>query len=145
MEPQGTTLFNDASIRNLGLIQFPEGIPAFETTKEFILIVNEEEAPFLWLQAKNNPELAFITIDPFLVNSDYRPDISENDVHLLDITNEEEVFLLSIVNIHNSGQLGITTNLVSPIVINKRARLGKQVILQNHLDYSVKYRIDDAS
>lgn len=145
MEPEGTTLFDDATIRNLGPIQFPDGIPAFETVKEFVLIVNEEEAPFLWLQAKNNPELAFITIDPFLVNNDYRPDIGDNDVSQLKITSQEEVLLLSIVNIHNSGELGITTNLVSPIVINKKARLGKQVILQNHLDYTVKHRIEQNS
>jgi flagellar assembly factor FliW len=124
------------------IITFAEGLPAFEMVKEFRLVSNEEEAPFIWLQAAHTPNLSFITIDPFLVYPEYRPDISDNDVKLLQIEDEEDALILSIVNIHKDNKQGITANLVSPIVINWKKHLGKQVILQNHLNYSVKYRID---
>lgn len=123
-------------------IHFPEGLPAFEGVKDFHILSNQEEAPFLWLQALDQPRLAFVTVDPFLVSPDYLPDISDEDVRQLGISHEDEAFLLSIVNIHNDPMEGITANLISPIVINWKKRIGKQVILQNHLQYSVRHRID---
>jgi flagellar assembly factor FliW len=122
-------------------ILFPEGLPAFEEVREFVLISNEEEQPFLWLQAADSPNLAFIAVDPFLINPDYKPDICDDDVNYLHLSNPREAMVLSIVNIHNSDENGITANLVGPIIINVNQRIGKQVILQNHLNYSVRYPI----
>ena len=124
------------------VIHFPEGLPAFENVKDFVIISNEEEAPFLWLQAVAVPNLAFITIDPFLICPEYLPDICDDDVDALKIETEEDVIILSIVNIRNNAENGVTANLVGPVVINWREKLGKQVILRNHLSYSVKYIID---
>lgn len=120
---------------------FPEGLPAFESVKEFVIISNEEEAPFLWLQALSTPNLAFLTVDPFLINSDYRPDIGDAEVENLKIQSPDDVILLSIVNLRHNDQGMVTANLVSPIVINWPLRIAKQVILKNHLDFSVKYQI----
>ena len=142
MEPTQSQILDSTALQDKKAVHFPEGLPAFEMVKEFVLISNEEEAPFLWLQASAVPDLAFITIDPFLICPSYRPDICDEDVRLLKILKEEDVFILSVVNINQKPEDGITTNLVSPIVINGEEQLGKQVILQNHRDYSVKYRID---
>lgn len=125
------------------VISFSEGIPAFEYVKEFVIISNEEEAPFLWLQAVSTSNLAFLTIDPFLVLSSYRPDISEADVEQLKIESPEDVMLLSIVNLRHNADGVVTANLVSPIVINWREKIGKQVILKNHLEYSVRHVIEN--
>ena len=138
-----TNITENTIFHNNKKIFFPEGIPAFESVSEFTLVANEEEAPFLWLQAALMPNLAFITIDPFLIYPDYRPDICDEDVQILQLSSEEEAFVLSVVTIHNTPPITITTNLVSPIIINWKKSLGKQVILKNHIDYSVKHRIDD--
>jgi flagellar assembly factor FliW len=123
-------------------IYFPEGIPAFEHVHDFVLIWNEEEAPFLWLQAKKNPDLAFIAIDPFLACPNYLPDIPDEDVELLEIEALEDIIILSIVNIKKtSSGSNMTVNLLSPIIINWKKKIAKQVILKNHLHYSVKHPI----
>ena len=124
-------------------IHFPEGLPGFDHVKDFMVVSNEEEAPFLWLQASSIPNLAFITIDPFLICPDYRPDICDEDVDTLKITTEDDVIILSIVNIKNSNEEGVTANLVGPVVINWKEKVGKQVILQNHLQYNVRHVIED--
>lgn len=124
-------------------IYFPEGLPAFENYRDFMLIWNEDEAPFIWLQCKSKPRLAFVTIDPFLVCSNYLPDITDEDVDLLKIEEEKDVFIISIVNIRNQPEFSMTANLLSPIVINWKEKLGKQVILRNHHLYSVKYVIEN--
>ncbi len=125
-------------------IFFAEGLPAFETHNHFLLIWNEEEAPFIWLQSQSSAQLAFITIDPFLINSDYLPDIPDEDVEALKIADQKDVFILSIVNIRNNPKLVVTANLLSPIVINWKEQLGKQVILNNHQLYSVRHPIPQA-
>ena len=122
-------------------IFFPYGLPAFEKMTNFILIWNENEAPFLWLQSTQDSNLSFITVDPFLVTDNYIPEIAEEDVKLLNIKNEKDVFLLSIINIKNNHQLDITANLLSPIVINWQKQTAKQVILKNHNLYSIKHSI----
>lgn len=140
MQVQAVTLFEGSSKKSKEL-HFPQGLPAFETFKEFFIVSNEKEAPFLWLQSKKQASLAFVTIDPFLVLADYLPDISDDDVSLLKIENEEDVLILSIVNIANQSSQEITANLLSPVVINWKRQLGKQVILQNHQKYSVRTKI----
>ena len=125
-------------------ILFPEGLPAFETHHRFLLVANEEEAPFLWLYSQNNPQLAFIMIDPFLIHSHYLPDIPDEDIQTLQIESDKEVFILSLVNIQNSPEPLITANLISPIVINWRKKIAKQVILVNHQHYSIKHRLEPA-
>lgn len=132
----------DSFINSDKTLHFPEGLPAFESVKDWVLIFNEEEAPFLWLQAVSVPNLAFVTIDPFLISPSYRPDVCDEDVSVLELEDPKDAFVLSIVNIHNSDGQGITANLVGPIVINTKKLIGKQCILKNHLQYSVRFRID---
>lgn len=143
MQSEQTDVLENSKMQHNKSIHFPEGLPAFERVREFVIIANEEEAPFLWLQAVSIPNLAFVTIDPFLVYPDYRPNISDDDVKALQIEKEEDVFILGIVNITNDPNEGITTNLVGPVVINWRKKLGKQVVLKNHQQYSVRFRIDN--
>lgn len=141
-QSEKTDLEKEQKQNDVKAIHFPEGLPGFERVHDFVLINNEEEAPFLWLQSTNIPNLAFIAVDPFLVLPNYRPDIGDADVAFLDIEKEEDVLMLSIVNISSDPNEGTTANLVGPIIINWENKRGKQVILQNHQEFSVKYRID---
>jgi|SaaInlStandDraft_3_1057020.scaffolds.fasta_scaffold21467_2 flagellar assembly factor FliW len=143
MESEIAKAFMDETNQKSKVVNFFEGLPAFEEVKEFVILSNEEEAPFLWLQSVKNPNLAFITIDPFLIMPEYRPDIADEDVEALQIESEEDVLMLSIVTISNDPDEGVTANLVGPVVINWKKRLGKQAVIKNHQDYTVKFRIDN--
>ena len=46
-------------IKPENVFSFPEGIPAFESVKEFVILRNPEEAPFMWLQATGEQVFAF--------------------------------------------------------------------------------------
>ena len=67
------------------VISFPWGLPAFEDVHDYVLIANEDEAPFIWLQAVTDETLAFITVDPFLVLPNYLPDIPDDEAESLEI------------------------------------------------------------
>lgn len=135
-----TKNFGLLEIEEEKIIAFPEGIPGFEEEKEFVIINNEdEENPFCWLQSINNPDLAFVIINPFLIFSDYTIDLPETVQEKLKIEDEKDVAVYSIVVVPKDLKK-MTVNLLGPIIINVRERLGKQVILDDPR-YSTKHYI----
>jgi len=118
-------------------VRLPMGILGFEQMKDYLLIANPEEEPFRWLRVKDNPALAFVVIEPFLVAPDYRPDIPQPDVEFLGLSSPDEAVLYNIVTLHASNRA--TVNLKGPVVFNRNTGIGKQVILANAADYSVQH------
>jgi flagellar assembly factor FliW len=118
-------------------LRLPGGILGFEQMKDYLLIANPDEEPFLWLQVKDDATLAFVVIDPFLVAPDYQPDIPQADVESIGLKNVGDALLLNIVTVH--GQANATVNLKGPVVINRHTRVARQVVIANAVDYSVKH------
>jgi len=135
-----TKNFGELDIDEEKVIAFPEGLPGFEAEKEFIIINNEdEENPFCWLQSVSNPDLAFVIVNPFLIFTDYTVDLPETVQEKLKIKDEKDVAVYSIVVVPED-LTKMTANLLGPIVINARERLGKQVILDDSR-YTTKHYI----
>ena len=126
-------------------VRLPMGILGFEQMKNYLLIANPAEEPFRWLRVKDNPGLAFIVIEPFLVAPDYHPDIPEPDVEFLGLAAPSDAALFNIVTLHGTGRA--TVNLKGPVVINRNTGVGKQVIIANASEYSVQHPlpIDEAA
>lgn len=123
-------------------IRLPMGILGFEQMKEYLLLANPAEAPFAWLQVKDDTSLAFVVVNPFLVVPDYHPDIPEPDVQFLGLEEEDDALLFNIATVHSSGCA--TVNLKGPIVINRHSLVGKQVIIANAAEYSVQHPLPGA-
>jgi flagellar assembly factor FliW len=117
-------------------LRLPAGLLGFEHMKDYLLIANPAEAPFHWLQVKDDATLAFVVIDPFLVAPDYQPDIPQSDVEALGLDQVADALLLNIVTVH--GPAHATVNLKGPIVINRRTRTARQVVIANAARYSVQ-------
>ena len=96
-------------------IRLPMGLLGFEQVKEFALIANPGEEPFQWFEAKNNPSLAFVVIEPFQVVLDYRADIPQTDVEFLGISSPGDAQSFHIVAVH--GPTRATVNLNRPIPV----------------------------
>jgi flagellar assembly factor FliW len=108
---------------------FAHGLFGFETCTEFALIEAEYE-PFFWLQSMQEPALAFLTVDPFLIRSDYELDIDDKNLGDIGITNPSDVTVLAIVTLPKDGR-PVTVNLQGPLVVNKRANKGFQAVLSD--------------
>jgi flagellar assembly factor FliW len=135
-----STLEEEATVSTAACeIKLPTGLLGFEQIKHYLLIANPDEAPFRWLQVKDNPTLAFVVIDPFLVVPDYRPDIPQADVDFLRLSDPGDAQLYCIVTLHNGR--GATINLKGPIVVNRLNGVGKQVVLANAAQYSVQHAL----
>lgn len=133
-----TTNFGEIEISENKVIYFQEGIPAFEDEKEFVVILNEDkENPFHWLQSVKNPDLSFVILNPFEIFGDYDVLLPETAIKKLNIEKEEDVTIYSMVVIPED-MVKMTTNLLGPIVVNTKKMLGKQVILDDER-YNTKH------
>lgn len=117
------------------VIHMPAGLLGFETVKNYVLLGSAEEAPFLWLQMAEEPELSFLVIEPSVAFSSYQPDISDQDAQFLGLENPEDALVLNIVTLQRDGTG--TVDLKGPIMINRRTLVAKQVVPLNANAYSL--------
>ncbi|WP_297299588.1 flagellar assembly protein FliW [uncultured Brachyspira sp.] len=101
-------------------------ILAFEDYDEFYLVNMDKEGTFKILQSKDNKNVCFILIDPFLVFKNYEPDVHDDDIKYLGIENKEDLYLLTIVSIPNNDLKTMSANLVAPVVFNIKNHKAKQ-------------------
>lgn len=123
-------------VKRENVIRMPSGLLGFEQIKEYVLLSNPEEAPFLWLQVLGDPGLAFLVISPFVIRPDYRPDVPDEDARTLELQSPQDALVLNIVTLRNGGQA--TVNLKGPIIVNQRTLVAKQVIPSNAAEYDLR-------
>lgn len=119
------------------IITFEHGIPGFESFKDYILSDIEDTPPFKLLKAKEDENIAFVTIVPFDFKADYEVKLTNEVIDKLSIKSEEDVLILNTVTL-NSDVKKITTNLRAPLIINLQNNKGYQMILDRE-DYKIKY------
>ena len=128
-------------IKAENVINFPDGIVGFEQLKNFVILLNDKVAPFMFMQSLDDTQINFVCIETFLVKPDYSFKIPDNTVARLGIEQTNDVLLLSIATIKPDAKES-TANLLSPIVVNMKNMQAEQVILDSS-NYPVKYRIWD--
>lgn len=133
---------NEIDISEVGvsqMISFANGMLGFEELTRFVLVGDERTYPCLCLQSLDDPWVGFTVVDPFLLFSDYSFTLSEADRMALKLEDGEPFDTLVVVVVPEDP-MEMTANLLAPVIINRRAGLGRQVILQGH-SYSVRHPV----
>lgn len=112
------------------MLTFPEGLPGFEDLTEFALIEEAGFWPFSWLQPIAESQLGFVLMDPALFIADYAPDFNVQELACLE-TVPDDLLELRCILVVPSDPKAATANVKAPVVINRRAQRGKQVILMD--------------
>lgn len=120
------------------IFNFPDGIPAFENSHRFIIILNEKIKPFVYLKSLDTDDLGFVCIDPFLIYPEYSINIPGKDTSVLTLKDPGAALVLSMVTVEKDPK-DTTANMLAPIVINMDNFTGRQVILEEN--YPVRFRI----
>lgn len=115
------------------IVDFPAGIPGFESCRRFVVIASPELAPLICLKALDSAEASFLTIDPALVDSQYDLTLRTFERVRLGAASDEPLVWLALVTVIGDRA---TVNLRAPIVINPRRMVGCQFIRDDH-DYPV--------
>ena len=121
------------------IIVLPEGLIGFAQHKRFVLLEDPEQEPFLWFQSLDDPNLAFVLVDPLLFFPDYKVQVPKEDVALLGIEEPKDARVLVLVVV-DEDPAKITANLKGPVVLNPRDLNAKQVVLMDDR-YHTQHRL----
>lgn len=134
-----TTRFGKVEVDDTKVITMLGGIIGFENYYRFIILDFLKDSQFKWLQSLNEPGLAFVVCDPWFFFKDYSFEISDEDQNELGIEKVNDIMALAIATIP-TDITRTTLNLVSPLIINMKKMIGKQVVLYNS-SYKIKHNI----
>jgi flagellar assembly factor FliW len=122
------------------VIRFPAGLPGFEMARKFIIMSVPEHQPFHWMECVDEGNsIRFAIINPLSFRPEYQPKIKKEELTSLAIRDPKDMLLYVIVTLR-TPLVESTANLMGPLFINIRDRVGKQIIIENDA-YSLRERI----
>lgn len=123
-----TKYHGEVNISELDTWTFDNGIPGFLDEKEYVILPFPDSDVFSILQSVQTPALGFIIANPFTYFKDYDFKIDENTLVQLEIKQESDVLVYTILTVQESFEK-TTTNLQAPLILNIRNKKAKQMIL----------------
>ncbi|QNG60256.1 flagellar assembly protein FliW [Bacillus sp. PAMC26568] len=132
-----TKYHGELDIKEEQVITFEQGIPGFLEEKSFVLLTLDEETSFFILQSIQTAGIAFVVTSPFIFFKDYEFDLDESSKERLYIHSEQDVEVYVILTVKEPFNES-TANLQGPIILNRKTKLGKQLIL-NQTNYTTKH------
>ena len=129
-------------------IILPQGLIGFGAYKRAELLYMPDHLPFLWMKL-SNPDSAdilhFIVIEPGGIIPGYEPEIFDDDIDQLGIVSPAEAMILNIVTLQRQSPVEATVNLIGPLVVNRRTRVGRQLVISNYSRYSSHHALVENS
>ena len=122
----------------------PEGLIGLPDFNKFELIVDSESLPFVVLRAVEGDEIQIPAVEPVGLVDNYRLDIGDADAETLGLVGADaNPLILNVATIKSYEPQKVTLNLAAPILINRRTRVGKQVVLLNYQSYPTTHVLID--
>lgn len=137
-----TTRFGNIECQDDDVLTVIDGVLGFPECTRFLVISHGEGSSFRWLQSVDNPELAFLVIDPAEFKADYAPEMPDRLAGKLGLDENTPRIVYTIVSIPAGQPEQMTANLAGPIVINAEARVAAQVVLDDP-QWNTRHRILD--
>ncbi len=127
----------EQEIKQEDVINFPNGLFAFENAKSFALLtpLGREASP-MWLQCIEEVVPCFIVFNPHDLILDYNPVPDKEDMETIKAESIDDLDFLVLAVIPNDIR-ETTLNLKSPVIINRKNNLAVQTILSE--DYDLKF------
>ncbi len=134
-----TTRFGPLEAPESSCYEFPDGILGFPGVTRYVLFDNPGGGPLKWLQALDDPGLAFVCCDPTLFLPSYRAAVRREDLADIALERTEDGYVLVILVI-GKDPADTTANLLGPVILNLPRRLGKQLVLPDS-EYSSRHPV----
>ena len=122
-----SAIFGEIEINKETIIKFRGGIPGF-SEEDYVIIEDEGNNVFFWLQSVENPIVSLPLINAAFFVKDYKPIINSE---LFNETKEEDLAIYNIVKVSEDIK-NMTVNLKGPIVIDTKEKKGMQVISEGN-------------
>jgi flagellar assembly factor FliW len=126
-----TTNFGAISFTPESVFEFPRGLPGFEERRRFVPVQSPQTVPIVFLQSLEEPALCFITLPILVVDPQYRLQVMDQDLEVLEWRADrqprigEDVLCLAVLSIRESGT---TANLLAPVVVDLKNHRAVQAV-----------------
>jgi len=126
-----TKNFGKISFEHDSELEFPSGLPGFDSRRRFVAVRFVESDPIIYLQSLEDPELCFITMPILAVEPQYKLKVKGEDLGQIGLTAArqprigEDVLCLTVLSLYETGP---TANLLAPILVNLRTRQAVQAV-----------------
>lgn len=114
------------------VLTFKEGLLGFPFSRRYLLFPYNKESPFYWLQSVDEPDVAFIVVNPFEFFNDLEFVIDDADSTALGLAAADDAEIFSLVTIPEGRPEEMRTNLAGLVVVNAVNRLGRQVLMRQY-------------
>ena len=129
MEVQDTR-FGTLNVDDKELITLDGGLMGFPNSTRYIMFPYSDDSSFFWLQSIDEPEIAFIVINPFDFFNDLVFEVSDDDAQSINLERGEDVEIFTLVTIPDGAPEEMRTNLAGPVVVNVANRQGRQILVK---------------
>jgi flagellar assembly factor FliW len=121
--------FGKVNYKKSDIVWMVRGLLGFDECKRYIIIALKGQEPFKWLQSLDDPNLAFLMIDPLFFKQDYVVEVNPKDIALLGANEPSEISIFVLVTITSGQPDKMSVNLQGPLIINKHNLHGAQLVL----------------
>ncbi len=122
-------------------LTFPDGMVGCPDWREFVVRVDQANAPILELECVSRPGIVLMAVAPELVFNDYRVPVAAADRESIDLQAGDKPVLLALIVLRDAAPRA-TVNLAGPLVINSRTKLGRQLVLDGER-YPLRHPISE--
>ncbi|MER2108706.1 MAG: flagellar assembly protein FliW [Solibacillus sp.] len=135
-----TKFLGEVTIEESEIITFENGLPGFSEQTKYVLLGLDADLPIALLQSTEERDLGFVVVYPFAFKKDYAFDLSEEDKSELKLAEEADVAVYTILTLKENFAES-TMNLLAPIILNTKEKLGKQIVLNDNAQYPLRHQI----
>jgi flagellar assembly factor FliW len=128
--------FGNCTYAESEVIAFPWGLPGFPQLRQFLVLSVPGQDGFIWLQSLDDVKVAMPLCDPWSLFDDYEAHLPQYAKQSMGIGAPDD-FCIMCVCVVGKGAAEMTINLLAPVVINLKTRVGRQITLENQA-YSVR-------
>jgi flagellar assembly factor FliW len=112
------------------IIRFPNGLPGFPTSREFVMAQSPEERPFAWMKSVTDPNLAFAVVDAYAWNRDFMLEVDDSDLNEMGSLDPMDYAVYFILRIEKKDQrTTLKAKPNAPVLVNVRNRQARQVVV----------------
>jgi flagellar assembly factor FliW len=135
-----TTRFGEIEVTDNMVIDFQNGLGGFPELKKFFMVSHNVHVR--WMQSMDNPDIAFILMEPFEMIPEYAFKIDINAEQYLDIVDASTLITFVMLAVRDDGlTLSVTANLRTPVLINTENMKGAQLTIEDS-DVPVRFSIE---
>ena len=129
MQTASSVSFSAEAIRDK-IIRFPEGLPGFPASHEFVMSQKPEERPFAWMHSLAEPGLAFALVDAYSWDDDFTLELDDEELGQMGSLDPLDYAVYFILRIQKQGEhTTLRAKPNAPLLVNIRTRQARQVMV----------------